>query len=543
MFEIILHYFIFLLIIFSNGLIFQNIFLKQDIINSNFFELTIIGLITTGFIAHLLNFIIPLNNLTIYLNLIVGSFFIFFFKNKIKFNYHKKTKLFIILIFILSLLNLYGSGFSDDLNHYHGGSITNTDNHNYIIGLNFLHHHYGYSSIWLTLHSYLNFNFSFLQDIHILNAIIFFLIISYFITEIISKFNNSKNYLAYPLLSIFIFFFLIKYTRLKEFGLDRPGILIYCFLVYFALKYKNILITTNFKKKYLYFFIIFLTCLFITSIKIFFLSCFLIPLFLIYSSKSYNFFFTKIACVFYFLLITYFLKNILITGCLIYPFEFTCLTNLQWNSKEIASNLLLATEASTKSFDQYKGIMNNSEYIDNFKWFGTWFSRNVQELTNYIVTITFVLVFLLVSSKLKRNKKKITSFEIIIFLLFIVNLIFFLKSPVIRYHHMLFVCLALALVIITKKLFIKKIIIFNIILLLCISFNYIKNTVRIYKSNFYNDPYEHIKKIEWYRFPVEKKIGNFKYYNGWIDKHPIGNMTLDEYKHKKKFGFDIIYKE
>ena len=76
MFEIILHYFIFLLIIFSNGLIFQNIFLKQDIINSNFFELAIIGLITTGFIAHLLNFIIPLNNLTIYLNLIVGSFFI-----------------------------------------------------------------------------------------------------------------------------------------------------------------------------------------------------------------------------------------------------------------------------------------------------------------------------------------------------------------------------------------------------------------------------------------------------------------------------------
>ena len=29
----------------------------------------------------------------------------------------------------------------------------------------------------------------------------------------------------------------------------------------------------------------------------------------------------------------------------------------------------------------------------------------------------------------------------------------------------------------------------------------------------------------------------------WIDAHPIGNMILDEYKHKKKFGFDIIYKE
>ena len=141
MLEIILHYLIFLFIIYSNGLLLQKAFINSSTINLNFFEQSIIGLIGTGFIALLINFFFPLNDLFIYLNLFVGLIFIFFFKNKIKFNYNKSSKLFIILFFLLSLANIYGSGFSDDLNHYHGGYIANTDNHNYIIGLNFHHHH------------------------------------------------------------------------------------------------------------------------------------------------------------------------------------------------------------------------------------------------------------------------------------------------------------------------------------------------------------------------------------------------------------------
>ena len=170
---------IFLFIIYANGLILQKVLINSHVINLNFFEQSIIGLIGTGFVALLLNFFFPLNDLIIYLNLFIGLIFIFFFKDRIKFNYNKSSRLFIILFFFLSLANIYGSGFSDDLNHYHGGYITNTDNHNYIIGLNFLHHHYGYSSIWLILHSYLNINNLFLQDIHVLNGIIFFLLIAF----------------------------------------------------------------------------------------------------------------------------------------------------------------------------------------------------------------------------------------------------------------------------------------------------------------------------------------------------------------------------
>ena len=107
---------------------------------------------------------------------------------------------------------------------------------------------------------------------------------------------------------------------------------------------------------------------------------------------------------------------------------------------------------------------------------------------------------------------------------------------------MLFILLALSLMLLGNKLYTKKIFIFNFILILCLSFNYIKNIKRIYDTNFYNNPYEHIKKVEWYRIPTEKRLQNFQYYIGWIDAHPVGNMVLDNYKYKKKLGFDIIYK-
>ena len=540
MLEIILHYLIFLFIIYSNGLLLQRILINSRIINLNFFEQSIIGLVGTGFIALLINFFFPLNDLFIYLNLFIGLIFIFFFKDKIKFNYNKSSKLFIILFFLLSLANIYGSGFSDDLNHYHGGYITNTDNHNYIIGLNFLHHHYGYSSIWLILHSYLNINNLFLQDIHVLNGIIFFLLIAYLFTENNEKSKHSSNYILYLISSIFIFFIILKYTRLKEFGLDRPGILIYCFLIYFAAKYE-FLIKQNLKDKEKFFFIILFVCLFITSVKIFLLSCFLVPLIFIIKSKSYDFLFSKFICIFYLLALCYLIKNVLISGCLVYPFSFTCLSDLPWNSKEIASNVLLLVEASTKSYDKYLGSLNIIEYVNNFNWVSTWFQRNIEEFNNYILTSLLAILLFFISSKTKK-KIKFNYLELTIMLLFFINIIIFLKSPVSRYHHVMFILFALSLTILSNKLFLKKIFFFKLIIILLVFFNFTKNFQRIYETNFYNNPYEHIKKIKWYRAPVEKKLGSFTYFNGWIDEHPIGNMDLNKYKYKRKMGFDIIYK-
>ena len=115
---------------------------------------------------------------------LLTSLFAYFFLyknlNYCKFKIKISESFIYLFIFIFTVTLIYGSPFSDDLNHYHASSISNIDNSKIIIGGNFLHHHYGLSSIWLILHSYLNFNSLILQDIHVLNGIIFFSLFVFF---------------------------------------------------------------------------------------------------------------------------------------------------------------------------------------------------------------------------------------------------------------------------------------------------------------------------------------------------------------------------
>ena len=54
----------------------------------------------------------------------------------------------------------------------------------------------------------------------------------------------------------------------------------------------------------------------------------------------------------------------------------------------------------------------------------------------------------------------------------------------------------------------------------------IEGEKRIVDAKFVNNPSKLIKDIGWYRVPTAKSIGNFQYYNGWIDAYPVGNLSL-----------------
>ena len=175
----IFHSLLFIFISYSHGIIFLKKLFKIKI-DFNFFEICLIGLLVTLTILPLINFFVPLNDFFITVNiLLLIIFFIFnkkIFYETIKFDYR-----IFIFIFFLVQVNIYGSGFSDDLDHYHYGSITNSDEKNLIWGNSFLNPLYGTSSLWLIGHSYFNFDHSRLVDIHVFNGLIFFLIISLFL--------------------------------------------------------------------------------------------------------------------------------------------------------------------------------------------------------------------------------------------------------------------------------------------------------------------------------------------------------------------------
>ena len=275
---IIFHSFLFLFIIYLNGFIFLKNILKFKKVQ-NFYEVSIIGLVVTIIVAQFLNFLIPLNDYLIILNISLLLLYLIFFHKNFKINQKIDFKILLILL-ILSFANIFGSDFSDDLNHYHYSFISNADTSNFIWGQNLLHPLYGTTSSWLIGHSYFNFDQYRLQDIHVLNGIIFFLLTGCLFSEL---YLGNKNKIYHPILFSLLLFILLKYTRLKEFGIDRPITLIFCFLIYFYCKYFLDIDKKDITQKFI---IISLLTIFIFSIKIIYLPILFFPLIIFFRNKK-----------------------------------------------------------------------------------------------------------------------------------------------------------------------------------------------------------------------------------------------------------------
>lgn len=537
----VIHFFLFFVICFGNGSILFSVLNIR--VKFNVYEITLIGLIITGLIAQLLNFFIPLNNLLIISNFfLVISFFTFNnfikLKNIIKINSSK----IIIVILIVILFNIWCSDFHDDLNHYHYSYILNTDNTKYIFGYNFFHNHYGFSSIWLILQSFLNFDHSRLQDIHVVNGLILFLVLSIFI----SHFDQIKKNKNIKILDIIFFsillFIILKYTRLKEFGLDKPATLIFFYIIFFS--FKNEIFDKKLNNINL--FVIFLLSFFIIYVKIIYIPILILPIFNIIKFKNYEFLFTKYCNILILVNISYFAKNIIISGCLVYPAEQLCFESLNWTNLNSIQELSIGIEIFNKSYSSYSGSLSGIEYIENFNWITTWFSRNFEEFVNIILLIIlcFLIPILISKRKYKKSNKNIINLTSILFFCFL-SFILFLKSPVIRMYHHFFVFIILVCAIYLFKNFTFKINKkFLFIFALALVFNFSKNFIRIHKTNYNNDHFEKIMQLGWYTESIKSNIGQFEYYIGWYDKAIAGqDLRKLKLKHKKIFfNFDMIYK-
>lgn len=535
---ILFNFFLFLALVFLHGYIFQTKIIKTNN-KKNFYEICLIGLIITLISSQAINFFFPLNNYILYLNIIILLIYIFLTKE----NFIKNTKfdLYVFLICLLIIfLNIYGSGFSDDIDHYHYGFISNADNGNFIWGNSFLNLLYGTSPVWLSVQSYLNFDSSRLQDIHITNGLIFFLILGLFISEIRFK----KNLFFYkPYLFLVLIFLLLKYTRLKEFGIDKPATILFCFMIYYYLKY-----FLNFDKDNLLpnFIILSLISISIILIKITYLPVLFLPLMILVKYRSKL---IKKDIRYFFLLIPFLIlivKNILGTGCMIYPIESSCISHISWVNNSGARELSILAETFNKSWLNYKGDLSEINYIKNFNWLSTWFNRSKIEILEFTLTILLVIFITLISFKLNfknyiiNNKKLKLFFYFLIFLIITSVCFFFLKNPVLRMNHPTLISIMTLSLILFCESNLKKINnnVIYIFFVLAVLFNLIKNIDRIVDKNFVNNPYfETYSKIS---KPVKKDIDNFTYYIGWYGENPIGNRDLNNKNHKKILIFNII---
>ena len=188
------------------------------------------------------------------------------------------------------------------------------------------------------------------------------------------------------------------------------------------------------------------------------------------------------------------LKNILISGCLIYPIAFTCINNLSWTNLEKVKEISLENEAFTKNWPNYeqRHINSQSFYVSNFNWVKTWVKaqkRHKEILLPYVLFL--ILVYVYVHFKSEPNGWQLDkNYKLIFIILTLAFILWFTKIPTYRYGYSIIISLISIYFAsfcfrrkkIKKNLFRKF---YFIIFLFFISIFVVKNSHRIIKTKYY----------------------------------------------------------
>lgn len=455
------------------------------------------GLIILSFIALFLNFFFPLSKLLNTLVLILPI--IFLIKKR---NIYLTRQFFIFLFFstILILLLITESNvYRPDAGLYHLPYIKILNDEKIIFGLSNLHSRYGHISIIQYLSAISN-NLIFRENgIIFAQALIASSVIINFVCKIFN-YNKKKEYNFHFFFLISVLIFIIyKMNRYSEYGNDAPGHFLFFYLIseLLIIKKNKIKDISN----------LFLIILFIFLNKVTLLLSSLFVLLLVKKKEITNFLKIK---RFYFLIffsILWFTKNIIISGCLIYPIKSTCFDNLIWSDIKTVENLSNENEAWTKDWPTYlkqmETIENDSvsveKYSKKFFWVRYWSKGHLKKISNimlpYLLFLFIIILFFKLQTKnnLKFSISKIQSYMILI--LIFSCLIWFIKVPVFRYGYSYLISLiSLIFASICLRNFVYKNYsnkFFNIFLIFCLIIFSTKNMMRIVNTDndYFNFPW------------------------------------------------------
>lgn len=495
MIEIFLSLILYIFLVFVSGFVLSTSLFKLNYDNLEFYEIGLLGIIFLVFLSFVFHFFIPLskfNNLFIFILLIL----IFIFKiNKKNFQnlfiYHKLILISFIVIFFMTLK--YKP--HEDYGYYHLPFIINLVSEKIIFGLSNLQPQFGWNSTWLNFSSLFYLPILEIKGTQLSNSILLFFVFCMFFKELL--YTKNKNNISYLFISTLAFYVTIKFSRISAHGFDFPANIYLLLSLFYFIK---IFEEENVHKINKYFILIGCFSLFALTIK---LSTFAGPILLIIATlalykKKINFKIFKLPFIFcFFFFIFWLLQQFIFTGCLIPHFKFSCISSVEWYTKDISQMISDLTGAINKSFNLYKGDLSQSEYLQDFNWVNTWFERNKIELLEHLaaVLLPLMIIYLINIKNLfdkKNNNLQYFKFNksLLISLFFFTNfglLVWFLKSPVVRFgvpYLFSFIFLFLILFSYLTKITFKKGILF--VFMLCLIFNLSKNLNRIIKNDSQN---------------------------------------------------------
>lgn len=502
---------------------------------------SILGCIFLSFIGLFANFFIPLDQIFNTLLLIIAIIFLIFKKK----NWKKKEIYYIFLSsFITAILIIYSNVNRPDAGLYHLPYVSNLNENKIIFGLANIHFRFGTASIMQYL-SAINNNLIF-GDIGIvipLASIVSFFII-YFFNNVLRIFTQIDKITLSNIFSLFIIIFIAyKINRYSSFGNDAVAHLSFFFLVSKLLEKRETDLS-----------FIYLIAVFAFINKVTMIIVLLIP-FVIFI-KNYDFKNLKlIYSISSFLIFFWIVKNIIISGCIIYPLKQTCFEKLKWTDIKEIQLENTSGEAWSKAWpNRIDKDITMQEYVKKFKWVKSWRESHGKVFFNIIVPYLVLILFINYLLTKKNNLKRVISFNInnnfkTLFLVSIFGtLLFLVKFPLYRYgYSYLITSLILLILYFSRKFEIEKLTrISKFVFLICLISIVGKQILR-YTKNYNSEflwpriySFETNKKIESKEFTYLK---DFKIYLAkdvcMYSKAPCTNYSLKEINllKRKKYYF------
>ncbi len=519
------------IIIISYGTLFQSFLLKKNELPNEIGFKGFLGFLFLFFLSNIIRLFININNYIISLVLLTGLvlFIYFLLKQKISIKSFFYFFLLLVLFFPLSII----AEPSEDFFYYYLPYLEYLYTSNILVGLVNINDILAFSTnslfdilVFFKIPNFLENGFSVL-------ILIFYVFFIHFLIDLILKNKNDIFYFLILCLS------LISFAKLRDFGTTTPPQLLMistgCLIYYIYFK--------DFTEEILLKIIILATLAIILRFSsIIILPIILIPLLFNYRKNLNLFLKIKIPLFFLFLVFFIFLiKNILHSGCLVYPAYQTCFTKLAWSAnieftkmkyKKLKSDSMGWPFYAKENFNiknkfvwknlKKKGFKSYDLYASSYPWFWAkyWIKdHNYKKIINLFFITLFAIIFLIVlnrEKKLSENKKtKISFFGLTII---ISAFIWFIISPQMRYGgYFIFITLFCFVSSIIINYSNKRIATFTKFLFICLILVYVesKNLQRIYSNinnnTFNNFPWPNYTKLDHNIDYVSSSINNIKF--------------------------------
>jgi hypothetical protein len=299
-------------------------------IRSNFVEIILLGLVTCNTLVSIISLFSAINIIIVCVFFIVGLIIFYINKNVLilLFSrlYASKSLLFCSLFFIvIGFFLALSSPENYDTDLYHLQTIKWIEKFPAVPGLANLHGRFGFNPNIFTLFSLTSLNDIFNQEIFSINFLVFSILIYYYIKTL------HSIYIKEGISNIFFFFLFIFLIilRLKNLSSPSPDYLstvipLYIFsrLIQFSMNNEKNVINRSIP--------ILVLSVYVLTVKLAALPILLIFLFLIFHYKVSRKYFLWLISLFLVILLPWIVRNVVITGWLVYPMPFLDLFNFDW---------------------------------------------------------------------------------------------------------------------------------------------------------------------------------------------------------------------